>query len=322
MVTILPIASGKGGVGKTVLSANLGVALAKAGKTVVLMDLDLGGSNLHTVLGVRNRHAGVGNLIFRQEEELESLLVPTSQDRLFLIPGDALLPGTANLPYFRKQKIIKETAALVADFVILDLGSGTTYNTVDFFLAGSDGVIVCTPETTSILNAYSFIKTSVYRILYRSFPSKSPERGTVQSFIEERIEGSDDSFDTLRTRLGEISDNAAEVCRKCLKDFRPRVVLNMGRSPEDLEIGRRLRTISRRNLGIEVNFIGYLPREELMTESIIQRKPVIDLNPTGAFARSLAMISQRIINAPRGTEHKLYEDDADIRELTRAAQTI
>jgi len=211
---------------------------------------------------------------------------------------------------------------LVADFVILDLGSGTTYNTVDFFLTGSDGVIVCTPETTSILNAYSFIKTSVYRMLYRSFPKTSPERGMVQSFIEERIEGADNSFDTLGQRLGEISEGARDIFHQCLQSFHPRVVLNMGREIEDLEIGRRLRTIARRNLGIEVNFIGYLPREELLTESIIKRQPVIELNPTGAFARSLTMISQRIINAPRGSEPKLHEDDEDIRELARSAQSM
>ncbi|HPE35715.1 MAG TPA: P-loop NTPase, partial [Spirochaetales bacterium] len=57
MGTVIPVASGKGGVGKTVVAANLGLALSALGKTVVLVDLDLGGANLHTVLGVRNRHA-------------------------------------------------------------------------------------------------------------------------------------------------------------------------------------------------------------------------------------------------------------------------
>ena len=75
MVRLLPIASGKGGVGKSVISANLGLALSRAdrsghpGRTVVLVDLDLGASNLHTFLGMKNKHAGIGALVWKKEDE-------------------------------------------------------------------------------------------------------------------------------------------------------------------------------------------------------------------------------------------------------------
>ncbi|MDE7140034.1 MAG: P-loop NTPase, partial [Treponemataceae bacterium] len=55
---IIPIASGKGGVGKSLLSANLSIALAQAGKKIILADLDLGASNLHLVLGQSSPKAG------------------------------------------------------------------------------------------------------------------------------------------------------------------------------------------------------------------------------------------------------------------------
>ena len=99
MGVLIPIGSGKGGVGKTVFAANLGVVLASRGKTVVLVDLDLGGANLHTCLGVRNTHPGVGSIVWKKEKRLENLIVPTGVDRLFLVPGDNLLPGTANLDF-------------------------------------------------------------------------------------------------------------------------------------------------------------------------------------------------------------------------------
>src|SRR6056297_1946700 len=113
MNTIIPIASGKGGVGKTIFTANLGVALAREGKTCLLVDLDLGSSNLHTCLGIKNSNPGIGNYIYKQEKSLESLIVQTETPRLFFIPGDSLLPGTANLPYFIKKKILKEFEHLV-----------------------------------------------------------------------------------------------------------------------------------------------------------------------------------------------------------------
>ncbi|MDE6774064.1 MAG: P-loop NTPase, partial [Treponemataceae bacterium] len=60
---IIPIASGKGGVGKSLLSANLSIALAQAGKKIILADLDLGASNLHLVLGQSSPKAGIGTFI-------------------------------------------------------------------------------------------------------------------------------------------------------------------------------------------------------------------------------------------------------------------
>jgi flagellar biosynthesis protein FlhG len=60
---IIPIASGKGGVGKSFLTANLAMALAAMGHRVIAVDLDLGGSNLHTFLGLANRYPGIGDFI-------------------------------------------------------------------------------------------------------------------------------------------------------------------------------------------------------------------------------------------------------------------
>jgi flagellar biosynthesis protein FlhG len=60
---IIPIAGGKGGVGKTIITANLAIELAKNGKNVVVIDLDLGGSNLHTYLGMKNTKLGIGNFL-------------------------------------------------------------------------------------------------------------------------------------------------------------------------------------------------------------------------------------------------------------------
>jgi flagellar biosynthesis protein FlhG len=70
MATVIPIGSGKGGVGKTIFTANLGIMLAKEGKRTVLIDLDLGGSNLHTCLGVKNRYAGLSAVINKTENSI------------------------------------------------------------------------------------------------------------------------------------------------------------------------------------------------------------------------------------------------------------
>ena len=316
MTVILPVASGKGGVGKSILSANLGVALAQAGKTVVIADLDLGGSNLHTVLGLRNKHSGVGHYITKEADSIESLLVETELSRLFFIPGDALLPGTANLPFFRKQRMIKELGELPADFVILDLGSGSSYNTIDFFLTNSSGLVVCTFEPTSILNAYSFLKTALLRLLYRSFPAKSEERSVIEAFGKEKLEGTQQSFRDLIPRLQETSPDAAAHVEAQLAAFSPRVVLNMGRSAADLQLGARLRTISRNNLALELEYIGVLPYDEEVSRSVVERRPLVLRRPESRFAFNIGEVARRLIAAPVPNPPVLYPDNEDLKALS------
>jgi flagellar biosynthesis protein FlhG len=315
MTTILPVASGKGGVGKTVFVANLGIALAKRGKTVLLIDLDLGGSNLHTCLGMTNKHPGVGNYIYKSESSLESLITGTNYPQLYFISGDSLLPGTANLNYFTKKKIIKQMHDLIADYIIIDLGAGTAYNTLDFFLISTKGLLVATPETTSILNAYSFIKSSLYRMLYRSFPPNSKERDCIYDFITDRIEGTDISFTNLVEQLGMISPDSGTYARDQLTSLYPRVILNMGRSSQDIALGSKLREIAGNNLGVGVEYIGFIGYEDLVRRSILERTPTIVSYPSSAFSKQIDQIARKLITTPVPKEPRLFESDEDLKEL-------
>lgn len=315
MTNILPIASGKGGVGKSVVAANLGVALALRGKTVILVDLDLGASNLHTFLGVKNTHAGLGSYIQKQERNIEALIVDTDIPRLYLVPGDVLIPGTANLPYFTKQRIIKQLNELIADFVLLDLGSGTAFNTVDFFLSSTAGVVVTSPETTAILNAYSFLKTALFRLLYRSFPAKSPERETIQAFMGERIEGSAIGFSSLVDSLMAIDPESGRLARDRLAGFLPRVVLNMGRSTHDFTLGGKLRQIAGKNLEIGIEYIGYIRSDRSVHLSILKRQPAILLEPNSVFTSDIYGLADRLISRPVPEAPFLHDGDEDIQSL-------
>ena len=151
MVNILPVASGKGGVGKSAISVNLAITLAKKGKRVILCDFDFGGANLHTLLGLKNNKAGMGNFIYRQSSTLGELIQDTGIENLQFIAGDCLFPGTANMDFFMKKKIMKDLPLLPCDYVILDLGGGTSYNILDFYLMTYNSILVTTPEITSIM---------------------------------------------------------------------------------------------------------------------------------------------------------------------------
>lgn len=295
MTTILPIASGKGGTGKTFFSVNLGTALALKRKTVILIDLDLGGSNLHTWLGIRNKNPGIGDLIYKKERNLKSLIIQTNIERLFFIPGDTLLTGTANLDFTVKKKIIKEIKSLIADYIIIDLGSGTSFNTIDFFLSSSSGIIVTTPDITSVLNAYSFLKAVLYRILYNSFAPNSMERKAISFFVHSHIEGKSISFLKIFENLYKINPDSAEKAKTRINVYLPKIVVNMINNINDLSINIKLRQIAGKNLGLKMEYIGCLFNNPYAAESLIKRKPLILLRPESSFSKSMDTIIKNII---------------------------
>ncbi|SIQ09011.1 flagellar biosynthesis protein FlhG [Alkalispirochaeta americana] len=315
MQHLIPIASGKGGVGKTLLAANLGIALAQQGKTVVLIDLDLGGSNLHTLLGIRNSHPGIGHFIYKKAETLEELLVETSQHQLFLIPGDGLFCATANLPFHRKQAILKQLPDIPADFVILDLGSGTTYNTLDLFLTSSAGLLVTSPDTTAILNAYSFLKSAMFRLLQRSFSAKSSERHLVMDFLQQKMEGGNHHIQELVEQIHRLDAESGNRAREALSQFRPRVVMNMGRTAQDIRLGGRLRKVVQDNLKSGIEFIAYLPQDEYASRSPLERTPTLLRYPECPYSQGIKHCAHRIIQEPVPPMQALFEDDQDLQEL-------
>jgi flagellar biosynthesis protein FlhG len=316
---LIPIGSGKGGVGKTVFTANLGTMLAGYGKTVILVDLDLGGANLHTCLGMRNKHPGVGSIVWKKEKKLENLVVPAGTDRLFLVPGDNLLPGTANLDFFTKRRIMKELQELTADYVLVDLGAGASYNIVDFWLMAPNGIVVTTPEIPAILNAYAFLKTAAYRLLFRSFSKGSEEREKIADFVVNRIEGQGDTFLAFAESLASGGGAKGQKALEEITRLRPRVVVNMGAGQEDANLAQRLRGISSRNLGIGMEYIAYIMRDPNVSASLADRSPLAVTAPDATFVRGVRMAAERILKAPMTNAPSLELDDEDLFSVIEKA---
>ncbi|HYW85969.1 MAG TPA: P-loop NTPase, partial [Spirochaetia bacterium] len=179
-MVILPIGSGKGGVGKSLLATNLAVALAEKGRTVALADLDLGASNAHTMLGIRTVSRGIGTFLSLPRMKFEEIVLPTEYDGLSFIPGDADIPGIANLKPAQRRRLARCLEALDADYLVLDLGPGAGANALDFFLLSASGIVVTTPALTAILNAYLFLKNVVFRLMYATVEKGSGALGVLE----------------------------------------------------------------------------------------------------------------------------------------------
>lgn len=308
---ILPVASGKGGVGKSVVAVNLAGMLAGMGKQVVLCDFDLGGANLHTLLGVRNNSAGLGNFIYKQVSSVAPLIQETGTPGLSFIAGDCLYPGTPNLDFFTKKKLLKELSLLPGDYALLDLGAGSTYNILDFYLMTRNSILVTTAEITSILNAYSFLKAAVFRFLNAQFAAKSPERQFIQDAIRSNTHGTDFSVLTVVDQLCGRFPESGEKARQELSRLCPQIIVNRGKNGQDLEMARRLRSLVRAKLNVRLDFIGFLPEDSAVPLSVAKRTPLFVSAPDSPFLTALQASAERITVHDYNLNEDLAAGDED-----------
>ena len=146
--TIWAVGGGKGGVGKSLLTANLSICLALMNFKVIVIDLDLGGANLHTCLGVPIPEKTLSDYLTKKIRNLSELVTPTPIENLSIISGAQDNTGIANLKQMHKNKLLSKLGDLDADYIILDLGAGTTYNTLDFFIYADKGILTSLTEPT------------------------------------------------------------------------------------------------------------------------------------------------------------------------------
>lgn len=316
---ILPVASGKGGVGKSVLVANLGISLASFGQRTVLIDLDLGGSNLHTYLGMKNRNLGLGNFIADKAISFNDIRVRSPYPNLDFIPGDVLVTGAANLTHGQKRSIVSNIEKLDADYIILDLGSGSHFNTLDFFLMSNSGILVTTPQAPAILNAYGFLKNAVFRLLQQTFSQNKSVSHLLSEIVKERQPNATPSIGQILEGIGKISEKAAAAARDEIAKLKPSIIVSMGDRPEDMEIVQSLRTLIEQRLEVFPICLGFLYYDYIVREAVTDTVPLALVGRESLILKEIDRVAQKIVHSARFPEMPLdldeYEDSFELATI-------
>jgi len=156
---VIAITSGKGGVGKTTVSVNLAISMARMGKKVLLMDGDLGLANVNVLLGIIPEH----NIyeVIKGKKRIQDVIMHTNYG-IDLLAGASGISQLANLNDEQRENFLQSLEALKGyDVVIIDTGAGVGANVVGLVKPADEIIIVSTPEPTSITDAYGMIKSIV-----------------------------------------------------------------------------------------------------------------------------------------------------------------
>jgi flagellar biosynthesis protein FlhG len=240
------VAGGKGGTGKSFVTSSLGISLADKGKKVVLIDADLGGANLHSFLGISRPQKTISEF-FERKVPLEDLLVESGVPGLSLISGDLHSLDSESVKFTQKLKLYRHIRSLDADFVLIDLGSGSHNNTVDTFIFADRMVAVIVPVKTSIENMYQFVKNVYFRKL-KMFFGDSGLRESVMNTWKNRASYGIRNFRELLDYLRITCPSMDGFFDSELDGFKINLVLNQIRSPRDVPIGNSVKSVFKKYL--------------------------------------------------------------------------
>ena len=292
MPEIYPVGGGKGGVGKSFVAASLGALLAKQGRNVVLMDLDLGASNLHTFLGIKNPKSGLDHYLSKKVTSLDRAATPTAVPNLFTITSVHCTLEIANLFFVQKQKIITAIRNLPFDSILLDLGPGTNYNTLDFFLTSDTGLLILTPELTSIENSFRFIK-AVYLRKLKQIVDRHAFNAAIKNAAAELNSGASKTNDIINFVLQSDPKKKGLLIDK-LSRLKFKLILNQFQKTSDPNLGDKIAAVCNRHFYSRFEFLGNIRYSGGINASAVSNNLFVLQKPSAPASIDLKEIASKL----------------------------
>ena len=337
---VIAVTGAKGGVGKSVFAANLGLYLATLGRKVVVVDADPLGANAHSLLGAE-RDGLLETYVppprtfptFSEEPpeaEPRSTAAPEVGDGVYEtpIPGLYLLHAGLDEPasdaerVARGDQLFSRVHSLNADYVVVDLGAGTSRDLLDFYTRADVGLFVTLPEPTAIENTHRFARAAFAQHLQTN-PNDREQRAAIASLLDGYTRPPA-PLDLTR-RVERQASPLAPWVREQMTSFRFHIVLNQTRVRADLELGDLMRTATRRRLGIHLDYLGHIDYDDTVWNCVRMRRPLLVESPGTKASRSIEKIARRtlgILNGTRRTDPWWVapaESHHDLLEIDRGA---
>jgi flagellar biosynthesis protein FlhG len=242
---VISVSSGKGGVGKTNFAINFAISLKRLGYEVVIIDADIGLSNIEILAGV-NINYTISDIIFSNKDIFE--IMAAGPEGVKIISGGSGLKELSLLKDDNFSKLMEgmEKLQSCADYIIIDTGAGISKAVTDFIMASDETIIICTPDPTSLMDSYTLIKS----IFYTGF-------------------------------IGPIN-----------------IICNLVNSRnEGKEIFDKLYNAANKFLQININYLGYIERSELVNNAVRKQIPFTISNPNNSISRKINVIAMSFLGS-------------------------
>jgi flagellar biosynthesis protein FlhG len=304
---ILAVGGGKGGVGKSLISANLAAQFALSGHRVLVVDGDLGGANLHTYFGMKMPKLNLSDYLSFGRCQFSELLCDAPIQGLKFIAGGGeeswggmeSIPKTSMAVFLNHLIRVKQREGI--SVVVIDLGAGTHRHTVDLFCASHLGLMTVLPEPTSIENVYGFLKTVLFGFvdnLGLNTSALETAIGVKEAVLQQKDPQNYKVYG-YREKLGQAGQIYPGFINQLWEVFSSRhvgFILNQTRSHKDIEIGESMTHICKRYFGFNANSMGYLNFDDAAWKSLRNRRLLSVDFAHSLLARKISKLATSILS--------------------------
>lgn len=261
-----------------------------------MIDLDIGGANLHTCLGVKQAQLTLSDFLRGHETDLNRLLIQTQIQRLQLVTGmnDAL--DVTEINSEKIQVFLKALTHLSCDVVILDLGAGTHSNTLDVALEADRQIVVVTPEPTSIENCYRFIKSLFYRKIRLMEKDLNLQQIVDEAMDQRNHLGIRSPFDLVK-HLTKVQPEKADMIQNELRKIFINIIVNQTRSTNDIDLGFSITSVCRKYFGLPTQYLGNLEFDNAVWQSVRKQRPVVTEFPQSVISGQFLRIAKALLDS-------------------------
>lgn len=295
MALIWPIGGGKGGTGKSFFTGNLGFSLAALGYRTLVVDADLGAPNLHTMIGLTEPTKSLSDFINKKTATLTEAVDETQIPLLHLISGAGNNLDIANLAHEQKMKVMRAIAKLPYDFILLDLGAGTSFNTIDFFMISDSGIFITTPEPTAIENIYRLIRTVYFRKI-RQVIKLQQFKVLVEEAGKRNRDATVNNPGILLDMVSEMDPEQGENLGGSLRSFQFHLVVNQVRRQDNANLGSLVCKIINKHLGLRITFAGNISYDDRVHDAVCQKVSYLRKYPYTQAATNIRDICTNMLS--------------------------
>jgi flagellar biosynthesis protein FlhG len=288
---VFAVGAGKGGVGKTFVAASIGITLAKMGQSVLLLDLDLAGGNLHTTLGVPPSNTGLHSYL-NSESTLANLIQPSTIPHLSYIQGiwDEWTPSELTLEM--AKRLVTEAKGLPFQTVIIDLGPGATNAHLEIFNNVDEKILVTLPEPTSIEKSYRFFEAFIINQLQPNGTKETLQK--LKTDLKNYRQAHKKGHFSFRNYLSETSGFSFDQF-EILNQNPIRLIINGSRSHLDQQLGDSVKSVCKKYYDLSIDYLGAIDFDNAVWQSIRNKEPFLIEKPFTPLSGQFLSISKILI---------------------------
>ncbi len=294
---VIAVGGGRGGVGKSTLTVNLGVYFAQLGRTVVLWDADPVGAQLHSMVGLRSAPW----VAYDPDRDGPPTPVPTPVPGLSLLPSAFDTLALTPMRPARRAEWQRLAARIDADYVLLHIGSSQSPTALDLFTSADVSVCVTAPEPVAIETTYGFLRALFARGLRRRLMKEKLKLRVAERALDSLppLASPHDIIEAIH----KYDHSLGRIAHEELSRLAPRLVVSQTRLRSDLELGPAMAAISERFLGIHIDYLGHIEHDDAAWLATRKHRPLLIEGATSKSARNIERVARRILALLMAHDH-------------------